>query len=66
MLAGGFLGYTMCHIGADYYVNAMLTGIADACANLTSGKVAQKYGLLIAYRAVALTALFCMAALQFL
>lgn len=63
MLAGAMLGYTMCHIGANYFINAILTGIADATANVTSGKLAEKFTLLVAYRGLALTALICMAAL---
>ena len=66
MFAGSLLGYTMCHIGADYFINALLTGIADATANITSGKLAKKFTLLVAYRALALTALICIVALHFL
>lgn len=65
LYAGTFLAYIMSHIGDDIFINAMLAGIADCTANMTSGLVSKKYGLLKAYRAAALIAFVMIGSLQF-
>jgi hypothetical protein len=65
LYAGTFLGYLMSHIGDDIFINALLAGIADATANLTSGIVSKKYGLLNAYRTAAITAFVLIGSLEF-
>ena len=55
--AGAFVGFVISHIGEDIFVNAMVAGMGDGLANATSGMVAQKYGLLVAYRGAALLCL---------
>jgi hypothetical protein len=65
LYAGTFLGFIMCHIGDDWFINALLAGMADCAANLTSGMVSKKYGLLTAYKTAALIAFIMMASLEF-
>jgi len=57
LYAGTFLAFTLCHIGSDIFINALLGGMADCVANITSGTVALRFGLLVTYRAMALVAL---------
>ena len=56
LYAGTFLAYITSHIGEDIFVNAVLAGIADCTANLTSGIVSKKFGLLKSYRIATLIA----------
>ena len=50
LYAGTFFGYTLSHIGDDIFINALVGGMADACANATSAILQKKYGLLPTYR----------------
>jgi hypothetical protein len=57
LYAGSFLFFILCHIGSDIFINALLGGMADCIANVTSGTVSKKFGLLATYRAMALVSL---------
>jgi hypothetical protein len=49
LYAGTFFGYTLCHIGDFYFMNAIVGGLADATANATSAILQRKFGLLPCY-----------------
>lgn len=63
LYAGTFFGYTLCHIGDDIFVNALIGGMADCLANITSANVKMKLGLITTYRMFALTAFLLWASL---
>lgn len=66
LYAGTFLGFTLCHIVGDMFVNALVGGMADALANATSGPISKRFGLLRTYRAMAVVTLLCWSSLQWL
>lgn len=64
LYAGTFLGYTLCHIGDDWFINALLGGMGDCLANITSANVKMKLGLITTYRIFALISFILWGALQ--
>lgn len=64
LYAGTFFGYTLCHIGDDIFINALIGGMADCLANITSANVKMKLGLITTYRLFALIAFLLWSSLQ--